>query len=236
MPTEIFRKGHTFVQIRSRYCEDRLLASECSQYVILGAGLDAFAWRRPDVLRRVRLFEVDHPATQAWKRKRASALGLPTSQGHVYVPADLNGDDVESALLASGFDKAVPAVFSCVGTTMYLAAGALSGMLSLVARCAYGSEIAFSYNVTRDFMDDSGLAFLTALTAKLSDQGEPVLTGFAPSAVEALVADAKLTVVDHPTSDDLGSRYCSERRDGLRPYTVERLVTARHEAGCATHE
>lgn len=77
---EIFRRGHAGVQIRSRYAEDRLLEGGYGQYVILGAGLDAFAWRRPDLRGSVRVFEVDHPATQAWKRERAATLGLPTTR------------------------------------------------------------------------------------------------------------------------------------------------------------
>ncbi len=228
MPPEIFRRGHLFVQIRSRYCEDRLLASGHTQYVIVGAGLDSFAWRRPDLLATLRVFEVDHPATQAWKQARAAELGLPTNAAQVYVPADLTVDDVERALVSSGFDRDAPAVFACVGTTMYLAADAMSAMLTCVARCAPGTELAFSYNVTREFMDAEGIAFLTSITPKLADQGEPVVTGFAPTAVEALVAKHGLSLVDHPTSDDLWLRYCADRGDSVRPYTVERLMTARN--------
>lgn len=229
MPPEVFRRGHIFVQIRSRYCEDRFLASGHSQYVVLGAGLDTFAWRRPDLLSRARVFEVDHPATQAWKRDRAAALGLPTGPSHVFVAADLNTGTLESALAAAGFDLAQPAVFSWVGTTMYLAAATTPQLLGFVARCAPGSEVALSYNVTPDFMDDSGRAYLNALRPALSGQGEAVVSGFAPPAVEALIATSGLRVVDHPTSEVLWERYCSQRDESTRPYTVERLVTARHE-------
>lgn len=227
MPPPVFRRGHAFVQIRSRYCEDRLLALECAQYVILGAGLDSFAWRRPDLLGRVRVFEVDHPATQAWKRERAAALGLPTSSAQVYVPLDFDREEMGSTLANAGFDASTPALFACVGTTMYLAPETVSATLRLVARCARGSEIAMSYNVTREFMDSSGLAFLAAVTPTLANQGEPVVSGFAPTDMEALITAAGLAVVDHPTSDDLHSRYCAGRSDDLRPYTVERLVAAR---------
>ena len=73
---------------RSRYAEDRLAAGAFAQYVILGAGLDSFAWRRPDLLRSLRVFEVDHPASQAWKLERVSGLALPLSDSQVFVPAD----------------------------------------------------------------------------------------------------------------------------------------------------
>jgi O-methyltransferase involved in polyketide biosynthesis len=140
---------------------------------------------------------------------------------------DLGTDDVERALVARGFDRSVPAVFSCVGTTMYLAAEAMSALLKCVANCARGSELAFSCNVTREFMDAQGLTFLRAITPKLADQGEPVVTGFAPSAVEALISQHGLCVVDHPTFDDLFRRYCADRGEPIRPYTVERMMTAR---------
>jgi methyltransferase (TIGR00027 family) len=227
MPLAVFRRGHAFVQIRSRYCEDRLLARGCAQYVILGAGLDSFVWRRPDLLRTIRVFEVDHPATQIWKQKRAAALGLPTSSAHVYVPLDFDREDLGSALANAGFDVSIPVAFTCVGTTMYLAPETVAATLRFVARCARGSEIAMSYNVTRAFMDSSGLAFLAAVTPNLANQGEPVMNGFAPTDMEALISAAGLAVVDHPTSDDLHSRYCAGRSDDLRPYTLERLVAAR---------
>jgi len=76
-------------------------------------------------------------------------------------------------------------------------------------------------------MDAQGIAFLTSITPKLADQGEPVVTGFAPSTVETLISQHGLSVVDHPTSDDLWRRYCADRGESIRPYTVERLMTAR---------
>lgn len=175
------------------------------------------------------MFEVDHPATQAWKRDRAAALGLRAHPSHVFVAADLNTGTLEPTLVAAGFDMDQPAVFSWVGTTMYLAAAATSHLLGFVARCARGSEVALSYNVTPDFMDDSGRACVNALRPALSGQGEPAVSGCAPPAVEALIATSGLRVVDHPTSEVLWERYCSQRDETTRPYTVERLVTARHE-------
>src|SRR5262249_39586542 len=84
----VVRQGHAGVLVRSRYPEDRLTEGQYSQYVILGAGLDSFAWRRPDLRGSLRVFEVDHPATQAWKHERIATLALPISEGHVFVPVD----------------------------------------------------------------------------------------------------------------------------------------------------
>jgi methyltransferase (TIGR00027 family) len=227
IPPPIFRQGHAFLQIRSRYPEDRLAQSRYDQYVLLGAGLDSFGWRRPDMLRTLRLFEVDHPATQAWKRARASSLGLPIVPNQVFVPVDLDTSNLENALTQSGFDWTVPTLFCWVGTTMYLDPNAVGATLAVVSRCASGSEIAFSYNLTSDFMDEPGRLFLRSITQTLADQDEPVRNGFSPTEIEGLISSAGLAVSDHPTSADLTARYCIDRVDDLKPLQLERLIAAR---------
>src|SRR4051794_34286827 len=92
------RDARAWVVARSRYAEDRLDEQPFTQYVVLGAGLDSFAWRRPDLLRSLRVFEVDHPATQAWKRERVANLALPTSDHHVFAPVDFETESLESGL------------------------------------------------------------------------------------------------------------------------------------------
>ena len=92
------------VAARSRYVEDVLAAGAFAQYVILGAGLDSFGWRRPDALRTLRVFEVDHPATQAWKRDRARVLALPRSDRHVFAPVDFETEKLDAGLASVGFD------------------------------------------------------------------------------------------------------------------------------------
>ena len=85
----VLRQAGAFVCVRARYGEDRLLAGAFQRYVLLGAGLDSLAWRRPDLLKSVRIFEIDHPASQAWKRQRISELALPASAAHAFRPAGL---------------------------------------------------------------------------------------------------------------------------------------------------
>jgi methyltransferase (TIGR00027 family) len=227
VPSAIFRQGHAFLQIRSRYPEDRLAQSRYEQYVVLGAGLDSFAWRCPEMLRKLRFFEVDHPATQDWKRARASSLGLPISPNHVFVPVDLDTSNLDTALTQAGFDWSVPTLFCWVGTTMYLEPSAVGTTLAVVSRCASGSEIALSYNLTSEFMDEPGRQFLRAITPKLADQDEPVRNGFSPNEMEGLVSSAGLVVADHPTSAELAARYCATRDDDLKPSQLERLIAAK---------
>lgn len=227
IPSPVFRRGHALLQIRSRYPEDRMALGQYEQYVLLGAGLDSFAWRRPDLLRKIRVFEVDHPATQSWKQERAAALGLPIAPNHLFVPVDLDTSDLTTALSKSGFDWKARTLFSWVGTTMYLDVDAVATTLGVVARCARGSEIALSYNLTSEFMDDPGRQFLQAIMPAAADQHEPVRNGFAPVQIEELISRSRLAIADHPTSAELISRYCADRQDDLVPLQLERLVAAR---------
>jgi methyltransferase (TIGR00027 family) len=226
----VWRRGHAFVLIRTRYPEDRLIDSGRDQYVILGAGLDSFAWRKPDGLPRVRVFEVDHPAAQAWKRERAAELGLLASEDHVFVPVDFETQPLGDCLGAAGFDRSRPSLFSWVGTTMYLTPDAIASTLRFIARCATGSEIVMGYNVSPDDCDDFGREYLAAFAPTAVREGLPLASSFAPAEIEALIARCGLAVAVHPTSQDLDARYCSSRSDGLRPLiTLERLVVARRD-------
>jgi methyltransferase (TIGR00027 family) len=223
----VWRQGHAGVLVRSRYPEDRLLEGQYTQYVVLSAGLDSFAWRRPDLMRSLHLFEVDHPATQAWKPERAVALALPMSECHTFVPVDFETQNIGVCLDAAGFDWSCPTHFSWVGSTMYLTKESIATTLRLVAACAPGSEIVLSYNQELTFVDDIGHEFLSAITPRAAEIRESVLTSFAPAEMEEFLKRCGLEVVEHPTSDDLFDRYCAGRTDGLRPYTLERLISAR---------
>ena len=209
---------------RSRFAEDELAGAArqgIRQYVVLGAGLDTFAYRQPPYAGALQIFEVDHPATQAWKRQRAEGVGLPGHDAHVYVPVDFEVQHLDDALADAGFDRAQPALFSCVGVAMYLKGDAVASTLRTVATCAAGSEIVLGYNLADECLDDIGREFLAAVSKRVAASDEPLRSAMSPQEAEALVADCGLVVVDHPTADDLAERY------GVRPYTLERLLTAR---------
>src|SRR5690349_19318846 len=145
LPGQLVREASAAVCTRSRYAEDRLTAGGFAQYVILGAGLDSFAWRRPDLLRSVKVFEVDHPASQMWKLERVKDLALPLHDSQVFVPVDLEADSLRDALHAAGFDWGQRALFSWTGVAPYLTPPAITSTLETIARAAAGSEVAFSY-------------------------------------------------------------------------------------------
>jgi methyltransferase (TIGR00027 family) len=215
------------VGTRGRYAEDRLAASAFTQYVILGAGLDSFAWRRPDLLSSLRVFEVDHPASQAWKLERVSSLGLPLGDSQVFVPVDFETGSLHDALRAAGFDWAQRTLFSWTGVAPYLTAPAIESTLRTVAGAAAGSEVVLSYRADESVLDEAGREFIRVYAPLAASLGEPILPGWPVTEIEQLVSRSGLKVVDHPARADLEERYFSGRADGLRPFTVESLLTAR---------
>jgi methyltransferase (TIGR00027 family) len=226
LPERVARGATGNLLARARYTEDRLTAGEFDQYVILGAGLDTFAWRRPDVLRRTRVFEVDHPNSQAWKRARAAELALPSSDSHRFVSVDFEQRTWADGLDAAGFDWSRRTLCSWLGVTMYLTPEAISESLLSFGRCAAGSEIVLTYALDESLWDEESREFNTVFGALAAASGEPLITWFTPEAAEALVAKCGLVVVDHPTSIELGARYFSNRADRMHPLVAERTLVA----------
>ena len=226
-PTEVVREVFAGISTRSRYAEDRLAAGAFTQYVILGAGLDSFAWRRPDLLRWLRVFEVDHPASQAWKLERVSDLALPLSDSQVFVPVDFEAEPLQDALRTAGFDWGQPALFSWTGVAPYLTAQAIASTLRTIAGAAAGSEVVLSYLAEESVLDDVGKEFMRIYTPLAASIGEPLQPGWPALEIERLIGRSGLKVVDHPARADLQERYFADRTDGLLPYNVEALVTAR---------
>jgi methyltransferase (TIGR00027 family) len=226
-PTEVVREVLAAVCTRSRYAEDRLAAGAFAQYVILGAGLDSFAWRRPDLLRSLRVFEADHPASQAWKLKRVSDLALPRSDSQVFVPVNFEAESLQDALRTAGFDWGQPALFSWTGVAPYLTASAIAATLRTAAGAAAGSEVVLSYRAEESVLDEVGREFVRIYAPLAASLGEPLQPGWPVVGIERLISQSGLKVVDHPTRADLQERYFANRTDGLRPYSAETLVTAR---------
>lgn len=215
-----------FLVGRSRYAEDRLAAGDFTQYVILGAGLDSFAWRRPDLLHSLRVFEIDHPSMQAWKLERAAVLALPTNDKHILAPVDFETETLRDGLGGVGFDWSQPTLFSWLGVTMYLTSDAIKDTLATVASCVAGSEIVLSYPPTLPFLDDLGKEFLEVLKRTAAGAGEPILTALRPTDAVAMLEGCGLQVAEELSRDDLHERYFAGRTDNLTPHTVERLIAA----------
>ena len=220
---QVVRGGLT---ARSRFAEDRFLAGGTGQYVVLGAGLDSFAWRRPDVLRRAEVFEVDHPLTQAWKRERIAAIHLPTADGPTFVPCDFEHERLHDVLEHAGFDWDSPATFSWIAVSMYLTVPAIEDTLRTVASGVVGTEIVLSYAPPSEDLDELSRAFFDVMMPLAAGRGEPIQSVFKESEIVDLVERCGLEVADHPSHGELNERYLSGRVDGLRAYMCERMLTA----------
>lgn len=227
LPPVALRQSRASVVARSRYAEDRLLSGGYRQYVILGAGLDSFAWRRPDLIGWLRLFEVDRPASQAWKLARIAELGLPVRDGHVFAAVDFEAGSLHDGLTRAGLDWSEPSFFSWLGVTVYLTAEAIGATLRSVNGCSPGSEIVLSYDASEAFLDDVAREMVNIETRLVAASGEPYATRMSPAQAEALIEGAGLQVAEHLTPRALYERYFAGRSDGLRPSAAERLIAAR---------
>jgi methyltransferase (TIGR00027 family) len=223
------RQSRASIVARSRYAEDRLLTGGYRQYVILGAGLDSFAWRRADQIGWLRLFEVDRPASQARKLARITELGLPVQDGHVFAAVDFETESLRDGLDRAGLDWSQPTFFSCLGVLIYLTAEAIVSTLRIVRECGVGSEIVVSYDVPDAFLDDIAREMVAIEASQVAAVGEPYTTRMSPAQAEELCRSAGLEVAEHLTTSAIYDRYFAERSDGLRPSTAERLIAARAE-------
>jgi len=227
LPEVAVRQGRASIVARSRYAEDRLICGGYRQYVILGAGLDSFAWRRAELVGWLRLFEVDHPASQAWKRARLAELGLPVRDGHIFAAVDFEAGSLAEGLDRAGFDWSEPAFFSWLGVMVYLTAEAIEATLGCVSGCGSGSQIVVSYDAPDAFLDEAAREMVQAEARLAAEAGEPYTTRMSPAQAEALVEGAGLEVAGHLTAQALYDRYFAGRGDGLRPSAAERLIAAR---------
>jgi methyltransferase (TIGR00027 family) len=215
---------------RSRFIEDLALEQEArgvGQYVILGSGLDTFAQRQPEIAARMRVFEVDRPGAQQWKRQRLLALGFGVPDWLRLVPVDFEAQESWwKQLLAAGFDAAQPAVIGCAGVSMYLTREALAATLRQVAALAPGSTLAMTFLLPLDLMepDDRPGFQLAAKGAKAS--GTPFVSFFSPSEMLALARESGFKAARHVSPADLTERYFKGRSDGLRLSSGEEFLLA----------
>ena len=181
---KVFRPIHTENILRIRYAEDRLreaVGAGVGQYVILGAGLDTFALRQGEHADRLRIFEVDHPASQAMKRERLLAINGSVPANLVLVPVDFESDWLDESLMQAGFDRGAPAFFSWLGTTYYLTKEAIRDTLERVsAVTASGSRIVLDYKYPRRLIPEQSLLFADKVDQFVAKRGEPMRSTFAP--------------------------------------------------------
>jgi methyltransferase (TIGR00027 family) len=219
------------VILRARYTEDALAEAVrrgVRQYVIVGAGMDSFALRRPPFARDLEIFEMDHPSTQEQKLSRLAAAGIQPPPGLNLVAADLSETRVDDALAATPFRGDRLAFFSWLGVTSYLTREANLATLAAIGSCSLaGSELVFSYLDQRLLDSDRAPGPMQQVRAQVASLGEPWVSGFHPDELDSDVRGAGLEIVENLGPPELATRYCDGRADGLRPSPGSHLAHAR---------
>ncbi|MEU8898645.1 class I SAM-dependent methyltransferase [Nocardia sp. NPDC048505] len=220
------RPRRLFFAARSRFAEDRVAATGARQVVILGAGLDTFAYRNPDA--GLRVFEVDHPATQAWKRERLDTSGIDLPESLTFVPVDFETDSLATQLEAAGFDRAEPAVFVWLGVIFYLTPEAARATLEYIAGHSGPVEVVFDYLADTD----EDRAQLLARAERASAVGEPWFSYFAPGDLAEQLRTLGFTDIDDHPATELIADYLggTPEFDGAPPQALRpvRLLRAGH--------
>jgi len=218
---------HSWTASRSRFVEDFVLnavADGIEQYVILGAGIDSFAYRYPDLIERLTIFEVDHPLSQAWKRHRLEELDISVPRNVVFAAVDFETQSLEDGLHAGGFAFERPAVVSWIGVTMYLAHNAIVATLDTVAGCAPGTRLVLSIDQPPEVLDDDGRALLADVRGTVARMGKPFISLFRRDEMERLLLEHGFDSVGHFGAPDATLRYFGGTGMGMPD--VQRLVTA----------
>jgi methyltransferase (TIGR00027 family) len=221
---------------RSRYTEDRIAeaaARGVSQYVLLGAGLDTFGIRSA-LGQTLRVFEVDHPATQDWKLQALAAARIRVPPHVTFVPADLGVGSVIAALQGAGFDLTTPAVVSWLGVTMYLDVSAISATLAALWACAPGTELIVDHMLPASLRDQTADDYVSQVSQAAADGGEPWRSFLSPEQVDAMLGEHGFAVLEHVRQRDAVPGRLWDRSDPLRPTDlsmITRAVRAMRPAG-----
>ena len=204
--TPFDRLLRAFVAVRSRYAEDQLASAigrGVRQYVVLGAGLDTYAYRAAP---GVRVFEVDHPATQAWKRSRLAEAGIAIPESMTFVPVDFERQSLADELARAGFDTNRPAFFSWLGVIMYLTLEAATETLRFIAARPAGSGVTFDYPT----------GTWAPLARRVARVGEPFRLFFDPADLARLLDGLGFSRIEDLNSEEINARYFRDRADGLQ--------------------
>ena len=224
----VARVLRAFLAVRSGLAEEalaRAVAAGVRQYVVLGAGLDTLAYRNP--YPGLRVFEVDHPATQAWKRQRLADARIAVPEGVTFVALDFASESLPEALRAAGVRSEEPSFFSWLGVTPYLEpANVLATLAAIAPFTANGGGVVFDYNVPPASLAPSRRAGFEVLAARVAAAGEPFRGFFEPEALVARVLAMGFREVRDMGPDELNANFLSNRTDGLRVGSAGHIVTA----------
>jgi methyltransferase (TIGR00027 family) len=219
-----------FMAARSRYAEDQLhqaIIRGVRQYVILGAGLDTFPYRNPYPPEQLKIFEVDHPATQQWKLELLARANINIPSELTFAPVNFEQQTLATGLTQTSFDFQHPAFFSWLGVTPYLTLEAFRATIRTIGNMPSGSGVTFEYALSRSLLKEHEKLGFDRLAMRVEAAGEPFQLFFSPEQMKAELATAGFYQVEELTSDRINDRYFQDRSDGLRLYGgLARLITA----------
>ncbi len=213
---------------RARYTEELLekaIKNGIDQYVLLGAGLDSFALRRKDIAETLKIFELDHPASQESKKKRLHELKIDLPSNLEFVPINFEKESLADRLRQSSFSDNRRSFFSWIGTTPYLTRDAIFNTLKLVASIAApGREIVFDYLIPKEFIAPANLPSVEALDRFVALRGEPFISAFDPNTFPQDVCALGFEVIEHMSPEQILEKYFSGRNDNLKPIATVRFI------------
>jgi len=225
---KVARDFRAFMAARSRYVEDRLaeaVKGGIDQYVVLGAGLDTFAYRNP--FPSLRVLEVDFPATQEWKRDLLRRAGIALPESLTFVALDFEHKALAAGLAEAGFDDQKPACFGWLGVVPYLTIEAFLATLVDVARLPAGTSISFDYVFPPETLTPKRRAIFDRLSQRVSAAGEPFRLFFTPARLESALRGLGFRRIEQVDTDRLNELYFLNRADGLKlsPVGIGMLAT-----------
>jgi len=225
----VARDFRLYMSVRSRYAEDRLaqqVANGVAQYVILGAGLDTFAYRNP--YPRLRVFEVDFPATQEWKHELLAAAGIEIPGSLTFIPLDLEHKSLAESLDEACFNAAEPAFFGWLGVVPYLTLEAFRATLATIGQMPAGTAISFDYAFPPETLSAQRRRVFEMLSKRVAAAGEPLQLFFTPQELEREVRAAGFSRIEQFDTNCMNETYFKGRADGLKlsPVRVGMLATA----------
>ena len=206
-----------FIAARSRFSEDMLagcIARGVRQIVVLGAGLDTFSLRNPYADQGVRVFEVDYPATQGWKRQRLKAAGLAVPPSLIFAPVDFERQSLADGLAAAGFRADLPAFFQWLGVVPYLTREAITTTLDFIASVPE-SEVVFDYAEPLENYPPDRRAEVMAIAESAAARGEPWLSLFDPAEMTALLQGRRFARTEDLARADVADRYYGALKQGI---------------------
>jgi methyltransferase (TIGR00027 family) len=228
--TPLSRALRASLAARSRYAEDELhiaVKRGIHQYVVLGAGLDTYAYRNPYPEGVLHVFEVDHAATQIWKRTRLKEAGIPIPQSLTFIPMDFENQTLEEGLRQAGLNTTQSAFFSWLGVTPYLTSSAANATLRFVASMPAGSGIVFDYMISPSSVNPAARLAFDSLAHRVALAGEPFQTFIDPSSLKTSLLAMGYGQIEDKAPEEMNARYFRGRTDKLRVGSLAHVMNAR---------